>query len=207
LFCVLAYAYETYNQDNKRWEHIFYGVFGGLALIAGLGIWSVPFVEELQDLSFLWGKVVLVSVSILATVFLLYKIPEHRFVLLAIALLFVRIGFDLFVFPHRQETGTFDKWKQNAQDIVEISKGEELYVYPTFEFNQELIYYITRDRKEILRGKEELLPDAFYLCTDTILQSQPHTVYYDFIERRYNTHVNLVKFTQTDSEIQGAIQE
>ena len=83
-----------------------------------------------------------------------------------------------------------------------VEEGQELYVYPTFEFNQELIYYITREREEILRGKEELLPDAFYLCTDTILQSMPHEVYYDFIERRYMTHVSLVKFTGLEKKDQ-----
>ncbi|MEM8888152.1 MAG: glycosyltransferase family 39 protein [Bacteroidota bacterium] len=202
MFCVLAYAYESSLEDRKKWVNIFYYVTGGLAVILGLGVWAVPFVEVLQELSFLYVKVALVSLLILSAAYLLFRMKEQRFVLLVICLLGIRFGYDFFVFPHRQMTGTFDGWKQNALDIAEMTDGQELYVYPTFEFNQELIYYITREREEILRGKEELLPDAFYLCTDTILQSMPHEVYYDFIERRYMTHVSLVKFTGLEKKDQ-----
>ncbi|MEM6801734.1 MAG: glycosyltransferase family 39 protein [Bacteroidota bacterium] len=200
LFCVLAYAYESAKEDKRQWVNIFYYLTGSLAIVLGLGVWVVPFVEVLADLSLVWGKVALVSGIILGAGFLLFRLKTHRFVLLAICMLGIRLGYDFFVFPHRQLTGTFDKWKQNALDIAEIAEGEELYVYPTFEFNQELIYYITRERNEILRGKTEILPNTFYLCTDTILQDMPHKLYYDFIERRYMTHVNLVKFTASDKQ-------
>lgn len=194
LFLLIGYAYYYYRESSPKINKILETIFLVASILATFAVWAVPFVEVVQDLPAMWAKVIFLFLALGTASFLYARMKLHRLVLFAIILLLFRIGFDWFVQTHRYYTGTLTPYQQNGIRIGEITQGEELRLHDGFYFNHDLTYYISRERKEILRKHSEVVPDIFYICDDSLAASRPHVLYLDFHEQNVNRHLNLVKF-------------
>ena len=194
LFTLIAYAWHHYRTQSPRLNRLIETTFLVASVVATLAVWSAPFIEVVKDLPWVWVKVVVLFLGMGLASWLYYRLPAQRMVLFAIVLLLFRIGFDWFIMPHRYLTGTLTAYQRDGIKIAEITRGEPLRLHDDFYFNHDLAYYISRERKEILRKYHEVSPGIFYICNDSLLATRPHDLYFDFHEQNLNRHLNLVKF-------------
>lgn len=194
LLTLIGYAYYHYRDQSPKLNRWIETAFLVGSILASLAVWSVPFIEVVKELPLVWLKTVSLFLGLAMASWLFYRLPAQRFVLFAIVLLLFRIGFDWFIIPHRYLTGTLTPYQRDGIKIAELTRGEALFVQEHLPINHDLGYYITRERKQILRHNKELATDAFYICDDIFLQSRSYDLYLDFHQRSLNQHLNLVKF-------------
>jgi hypothetical protein len=96
---------------------------------------------------------------------------------MAIAMLLIRIGFDLIILPTRQMKSEEVLAKKTALDLAEKTKGETLYCYfnPEFEphhyYCRNLVlfryqYWLSVGRGDIVYATSEKIPGALYFSEE-----------------------------------------
>jgi hypothetical protein len=113
------------------------------------------------------------SILILAllSLVLFIRFPKYRVLVLIIGLLSARIGFNLFVLPHRYNETWLVKSENSAIEIAEKTKGETLYVLddPSI-YHQEAklikdmtLFYLQRARGAVVPLKSKIGNDGYYI--------------------------------------------
>jgi len=111
-----------------------------------------------------WFKIVVVFLLLSITTAAYYTVKVQRWVLLGIFLLGVRIAFDWFVLPNRDEEGHV--LAAQAIEVAELTKGEPLYIlYPKYA-NSATSFMIERERNEILEIRKEAEPGNYYIAVE-----------------------------------------
>lgn len=217
-FTLLAYAFFHYHARTQPYHRILMQVFGGIMVIGSLGIWAAPFVDVIKTFPLVWVKTASLFLAMALTTWLFYRLPTHRWVLFTLFLLLFRIGFNWFILPHRYETGVISQYKRDGLKIAEITQGAPLYIKNCLffvgsvldeetlalrdrciPFNHDLGYYVTRERKDILRIREAIQPGAYYICSDQQLEGLTYEVHYEFYTRHQHTPLKLVTFSEPPS--------
>lgn len=138
-------------------------LFGILLILATLAAFSPFFLEETQKISWLIPKTLTLGFALTTLTYLYQRLKKERLIILMIALLVIRIGFNWFVLPHRLEVD----WNNHVRtSSIEIGKQYN----PIFSYKGSLGtqpttgFYISRESGNILwREVGELKPDAYYL--------------------------------------------
>lgn len=92
------------------------------------------------------------------------KFREYRFEILIICLLVLRIAFNLVILPERLAGSLHQEQKAKAVEIVDVTRGHELLLYPVHPVSVESIYYISTGRNEILQlAKGPAKKGTYYL--------------------------------------------
>lgn len=109
---------------------------------------------------------VLISVSLIIWILSIFN---QKMILLSLitSLLLVRIAFNLFNLPARNNSYPDRHYKEGEIKAAVISAGHPLYILADTPVNHDLTFYITRERGEIL-SRTSLLsqPDAFYITNE-----------------------------------------
>ncbi|NOS36185.1 MAG: hypothetical protein GQ522_06090 [Deltaproteobacteria bacterium] len=174
---ILSYACFKYaNRDTKRKAVL--GLIAMPALVLLLITGSLlPFLEISQPVPYVW----LVSVSVVAaSLILLYlfaRKKEPALLFYLIALITLRLTLDTVYLP-LQAVGSLTEKVTSAARIVEITEGEELFSYG--DLNHGLIFYLERERGEILRMGEPSNETAYVIAKDSDLAGMETTDYYAF---------------------------
>jgi hypothetical protein len=118
----------------------------------------------------LYIKSFAVLVAGLLTIYFLHVVRGKTNVLfcLCVVLLISRISFNLFLVPYRQSISWPDLCRKDAIELAKGTRGEDLFVIADTMIIANA-YYITRERGEILRFKDEPTRDAYYIVEDTTL--------------------------------------
>jgi 4-amino-4-deoxy-L-arabinose transferase-like glycosyltransferase len=90
------------------------------------------------------------------------------FYALGLVLLITRISFNIFLVPARQQESWLDGCRNDAIQLAHGTLGKELYVLSD-TITIPNAYYITRERKEILRYRERPVAGPFFVVKDTTL--------------------------------------
>ena len=195
LFVVFAYAYEHREKSNPLFQQILTYLITIAGIAVALGVWLAPQMDIVKDLPGVWIQAAFLSVTIAVVTVLFLRWKPQQFVLLTLLLLLIRLGFDWWVIPQRAVVDPPRKSKDIAFEILEVVGDEPLYLHPDFELNQDIIYYLTRERQQILRITDEKNPGIFYICSDEQLVGQEYTLHHDFITRAFQRHLNLITYT------------
>jgi len=84
-----------------------------------------------------------------------------------IALLVLRIAFNLWVLPHRREQAPQTAEKAAAREIAELTSGRELLIHPVTPASIEFVYYLSTARNEIVRKEYgEFREGVYYIFDD-----------------------------------------
>jgi 4-amino-4-deoxy-L-arabinose transferase-like glycosyltransferase len=86
-------------------------------------------------------------------------------------LLISRISFNLFLVPYRQSESWLTLCREDAIELAGKTKGEELY-YMTDTITIHNVYYLTRERNDILRHKDTPSGGPYFIVNDTMLFGQ-----------------------------------
>jgi 4-amino-4-deoxy-L-arabinose transferase-like glycosyltransferase len=117
----------------------------------------------------LYVKSLLLFAAGILVLYFLYFAPNRSNVLLSLGviLLISRISFDLFLVPYRQSKSWLDLCRKDALELARETKGEELYLYAD-TLTIPNVYYITRERNEILRHGDIPLAGSWFIVKDTL---------------------------------------
>jgi len=193
IFILIAYGYVHYRNLYPRINRILEYIFLSAGILAGLGIWAVLGVNDLDDIPFRELKVIALFTGFVFALYLYDRLPLQRFIIFTIVMMLFRLGFDWFVLPHRYKNDQWTPSKDAALEVVEIVGDSPLYVFPGYEFEHHLTYYIERERRELLPVTDELYEGAYYICTDSQLLGRSVEIHYEF-DSRLKIPLNLVTF-------------
>ena len=181
LVIVLTFGYTSFPKATShprfRW---LYGIVLGLIILSGLTCLALPFIPQLADISGI------VAVSIVATLaiaaLLIVHLKQPTFALPNVILLFVllRFVFASVILPYRAQEGSAAQDKADAYQIAEITKNEPLFLFEDSRCSLTTVFYLERERTEILRRDETVNNHYYYLANRSLLDDRMYEVFYTF---------------------------
>ncbi|MEM6262617.1 MAG: glycosyltransferase family 39 protein [Bacteroidota bacterium] len=191
---VLGY---TYLEGKEKLPILNKWVEGLLGVVAGAMIFVLPiapFIEYVRDEPLIWVKTGVLLLGFLLCIWAYIKTVEKRMLIFTAMLLLMRIGFDWFVIPHRYQTSPRTEAKMVTEEINRITWEAPLYFDMCAPYNEEVGYYLTLGRKQVVHRDSEDHDGAFYIYRDNTPVSLPHQVYFRFTTRFQNTRLKVIKF-------------
>lgn len=162
------YLHQTEKQGRGfrfRYLEAVWGILLGLLFIVSFAPYFMQ--TRLEFVPYLLPKTVLLNLALLAPLLAYWYQKQQRILLLVLALLVARIGFNAMVLPHRYH----DDWGSYCKlSSVEAAKavplGEELKVYQLSTPPVTNSFYITQTRQRILRAYDTGFEDGDYILID-----------------------------------------
>ncbi len=166
-----------------------------VSIIATIGILYAPFHPDAQGIPNIWLKTIVIFTGAGIISFLFFKIREHRMIIFVSMLLVLRIGFDWFVFPPRENH--LKTYKDDAIEMAHITQGKPLYLYLGTIRDNPNTFYITRERMEILKITDNKnIPGALYLTEDKFLHGEKYETLYEYNIYWEKRKLYLVRFLE-----------
>ncbi|MFP4093322.1 MAG: ArnT family glycosyltransferase [Cyclobacteriaceae bacterium] len=191
---VLVY---TYLLEHKAWqeraERLLHLLIRGLIIVVALVGPALPFVPIISEaVAYPWLLAVLCSTGSLAILWLHLLRPGLRTLSLLLLLAWARIIFDLSVIPVRAYEGGGVQDKIDATEILHIVGEAPLHVLANSMISRSTIFYLERERLQVLDFEDEILPGHYYMAYEEALKDLDYQKLYSF---EYNNNsVLLVKF-------------
>jgi len=181
LVIVLTFGYTSFSKsiDHLRFRW-FHGIIFGLIILSGLTCLALPFVPQLASIS---GVVPLSIAATLAVVLvLIVHLKNPTFALLNLVLLFVilRFVFAGVILPYRAQNGSAAQDKADAYQIAEITKSEPLFLFENSRCSLTTVFYLERERTEVLRRTTTMNDQYYYLANRSLLDDKMYQVFYTF---------------------------
>ena len=192
IMIVLAYFFLNKRDQSSRINFFFERALQALLLLMPIAAILVPFIPELH---FLKTRYWIAGVAFLVFASLNYSVLKRKlpvFLTFLIAILCIRIVFDLTVLPQRADDSDGQKNKDLAHQILDITKDQPLYIWKAGRFSFTTVYYINKEQGKTLRRKYEVEEGAYYLANKKWIPDHPHDSYLSFPYHEEEYH--LVKF-------------
>lgn len=159
-FTVLLYASKVHALAKTRMYLIAGKIFSIIVFAIAMSAVFLPvvFAEQLP-VEHLYLKV-LFLLTLILMFFLSYRYYQSQygmFYYTAVLLLVVRLSFNLFLIPYRHGQSWVTVCKSDAIKLGKATAGEQLFVMAD-TINLQNVYYLTRERNDILRFSES--PDT-----------------------------------------------
>ena len=181
LIIILTFGYTNFSQSTDhlrfRWFH---GIILGLIVISGLTCLSLSFIPQLADIS---GTVAVSIISTLVIAVLLITHLRKRSLALPnlIALIIIlRFVFAGIILPYRAQNGSAAQDKADAYEIAQITENESLFLFEDSRCSLTTVFYLERERTEVLRRNTEINSQYYYLANRSLLSDQMYEVFYTF---------------------------
>ncbi len=107
---------------------------------------------------------------------------QNPLIILVIALMLVRLGMDVFYIPVKANTGRAAAAFKTAAAIQALSKDKPLQAWGSGYIPYGVVFYLEKERKEILTRSRDLKPGVLYLANGT--EIPPNT-----LVPRYQTQI------------------
>lgn len=124
-----------------------------------------------------------------------YLYSNQSIWLFVCCLMITRIGFNLYVLPHRAINGRANIQKQAALETCKLTAGKQLYLIPSMALNYNIVYYFERERNEALIHKAIDTTNLF-LFSPLDIPSAKFKSFKQFQIDFENRTIHLVKFTE-----------
>jgi len=190
LFMVVSWNYFQQKETWKTTHRVLETILGAAIVLSSLAPFGIFFTSMVID--FLWVKLMVTSGGLLLIGVLYFKMPQQRMVLLTIALLIVRIGFNFFILQDRIQYSEEPLRKDMAIQIGQKAKGKNLFAYTGL--NHETIFYIERETEKILRTNRQISTEAQYIVYPPQVHTQQYQVLDSLKIRHGDRMLYLVQF-------------
>ncbi len=180
-FVVTGQAYLESNREGSVLNRVFDILFLVAAILAALLPLTFPLIERISPVPHAWLKSLLLfaGTSFLAAGALLVK--KRRIVFLMAVILALRIGFNWFILPERYRNAPDVVFKNMAVRAGGISRGEELVLFDGCIIQDMSVFYIMRERKQILvRKYGDAKPGILYIVDEDHHPDPPWEIFYEF---------------------------
>ncbi|MEO0333503.1 MAG: hypothetical protein AAF223_17770 [Bacteroidota bacterium] len=151
-----------------------------LIILSGLTCLALPFIPESANLP---GVLTVAGLAIVAIVLLLIvHLKQPRWTLLNVILIVVilRFVFAGTVIPYRAQSGSATQDKADAYQIAQITENEPLFLLEDSRCSLTTVFYLERERTEVLRRNTEINSQYYYLANRSLLSDQMYEVFYTF---------------------------
>lgn len=167
---VLVYFYLIYYTREKAKFRAF-NLIISTALAIGAAACLVPlFVRQMDFIPNLF-MICLSSLLLLAATFILQiKKPQYSMFALLFAMVLLRYFFDLTVLPVRAAQGVAPANRQAALDIARITEGQPVSIFQQTYFPMQSVFYLERERNEVVPVRRQAIPGEFHIVEKIILQ-------------------------------------
>jgi 4-amino-4-deoxy-L-arabinose transferase-like glycosyltransferase len=167
---ILTYFYLLYFSEEKGKSRAF-NIIITASLALGTAVCLVPlFVRQMDFIPNLW-LICLSSFLLMAVIFLFQlKRPQYSIISLIFAMIVIRYFFDLTVLPVRATEGAAPANRQAALEIARITKGQPVSIYQSTYLPMQSVFYLERERNEIVPIKQQAVPGEFYIVEKILLR-------------------------------------
>lgn len=192
-FTIVFYVFQK-DYSAKIKSYLLKGVLV-LMLLSALCILLLPFIDRFSFIQYAALKTAFPFIAICLALFLLIKKKLSSLFGLFTLLIILRISFNLFILPLREKEATESKNKKIGAEIAALTKDKPLYLLAHPPINDDILYYLTLHKKEIIfHKKRPPLAGNYYICTrQAIKKRYGLTVLYTFKVSYENTTLYLVK--------------
>lgn len=191
---ILMYAYLRYNVRERGVlkNIIFTRTITVLIILGVLACLALPFIPPLQEVGgMVWLTLLFAPACGILLWFHLRK-PAYSLIQLILLTILLRLVFDFTVLPYRAtHTGAYQD-KLDAQAISELTHNSDLHLFEDTRFSLSTVFYIERERKQVLSRKYEQRTEGFYLADPALLSTQDYQIFYTFTYE--NREFLLIKF-------------
>jgi 4-amino-4-deoxy-L-arabinose transferase-like glycosyltransferase len=167
---ILTYFYLHFLTEEKGKSRIFNMIITTSMAVATAACLVPLFVSQM---SFIPNLLLICLLSFLVMAFILIfqlKKPHYSIISLVLAMIMIRTFFDLTVLPVRAKDGGAPENKQAALEIARLTKGHPVNIYRSTFFPMQSIFYLERERNEIVPVKQQATPGEFYITEKFLLQ-------------------------------------
>lgn len=188
-FCGVIPTLELKNK--KIWDYFLKGIMGALVL----SLTIVPYFEAGRNApsNLGYGPLVFV-VSAVVVLWVMWKTKASP-ILGCITLLFLtRWSYALYLLPQRAHDR--EDFRTGAISVGKLTKGKPLWILGEGWVQDGTGFYLSRERREILRKKkyEDYSKDELFIAREWQLNGKPHTVLYSFKTMFEGDPLKLVRF-------------
>ena len=221
IFCVLlAYFYTLSTTSHPRLHRFFRGLFGILIGLGSLAFLIPPFLPQMETISWLWAKSLLLLSSGLLCFWAYQKWKSQGLLIFLIFILILRLGMNLFYLPVIESQQAHLSYRQHVDKILEITNrqpvrwtGKRPYVFTSdasigpLQLSEvklttapllayQIPYYLTKETGQIMQYDTLPLPGHYYLADRKTLATDSLPILYEFRERWQQ--MDLVLFQAAD---------
>jgi 4-amino-4-deoxy-L-arabinose transferase-like glycosyltransferase len=167
---VFTYFFLIYfNSEKSRFRA--FNIIVTLALALGTAACLVPlFVSKMTFIPHLLP----ICFSIFALMVLVtgFHLKNQRYTIISLiaAMIIMRFFFNFTVLPVRAAEGDAPTNMKAAFDIAGITKGKPVSIYSSTYFPMQSVYYLERERNEIVPVKSQVMPGEFQIVEKVLLQ-------------------------------------
>ncbi len=193
LFTVLTFFYhEYYNVKDWRNKIVKY-ILGGIIFILPLVCLLLPFIKETNSVTGVWLKAIFLLVAFIFVFFLYFRSNTNKIIVIALALAFIRIGFNWFGVDQRGDY--LRQAKIDADRITVITKGKPLYILNNENIGNldGLAFHLNVRRNDILKTTNSINKNSFYIIPKQALTNVNAEVFYEF-ENHLSPPLCLIRF-------------
>ncbi len=158
LLTVLIYLY--FREKNPLKEKTLKLLFSLLILTFSVISFSLPFIKQLKTLDYIFPVSIIFGLIFLVLFFRILKKPVYYMV---ISLLWFRVLFDTVYLPVKAKSGTSFLEKKFGIKVAKITDEKNLFYFGKDRVDYGLLFYIERERGEILKRSLKLKRKDFYL--------------------------------------------
>lgn len=191
---VLTYAYLHFSNaaSFRTRQNIFARIVTVLICIGLLTCVALPWIPPLQGLdNMIWLMLVFTPACGILLWFHLRK-PAYSLIQLILLTILLRLVFDFTVLPYRATHTSAYRDKLDAKNISEITQNSPLHLFEDTRFSLSTVFYIERERKQVLSRKYEPSSEGFYVADQALLSHHDYHVFYSFTYD--NRDFLLIKF-------------
>ena len=167
---VLAYFYLTFQEKEPGKSRAL-----NLILITATGIFALINLIPLfiQKLNFIPG-LTWISVLLFLTLAVIFafqvRFKGSAFVSVILALVIMRVSFDLLILPVRAQEGKSYENKKAAEELLKIVGDNPVGVFRSSYFPMQCTYYMERQRQEILPIYRQVVPESYHVVQQILLK-------------------------------------
>jgi len=171
-FIIWSHAYYTYRNKLPRINKTFEIILLVLACLVTISIPAALFSDLSSYVSYFEWKLFLVFALCGSFTWLIYRFRTQKLLAFTGFLIAVRLGFSLFVLPHRAHHNKESYYKNAAIEIGQITKGERFFFYQyhpvesAIPFHDRLIFYMQRTRMKPVKFTENTVKPGYYFTFD-----------------------------------------
>ena len=197
-FPITLFAWSVIKHGvNRQWFRSLLAGFSGflyiILFIAPIAGFFVPDLHIFPGSYIYCGLAVIISGMALVMFFMNKK--HHHVLWFALTLILGRVFFDFFALPLRAQTGEHTQFKQDAETVVNMTKGEKVW------FQREendgsmslgFVYYVESGKQAVLKKNLTRNCDDFFIVHQQEVNKGEIKIYHEFFWRTNSYY--LVKF-------------
>ncbi|MBN1183048.1 MAG: glycosyltransferase family 39 protein [Bacteroidales bacterium] len=160
--------------------------------ITAAGLVIFFFIFPQSSISFIL-KIGFIIICLATLVYLMLKMAGYRIILFALILFTLRLGFNWFVIPYRYNHSPEPVYRKASFEVARLTKGVKLFVYSFTPLDHTNIFYIEREKRDIvMRTNEPMKKNYYYIIYTNWVNHQQCNIVYNFFSKPDNTPITLV---------------